>query len=94
MYGSSLAKEFRLKKTYKRSQLTFEFSMLNLVSIGNLSLTVCSWTGLNYCVDNRERNLYFETFLKFILAFRTLNNYKLRILIGGLFNVDLKVVQV
>ena len=45
-------------------------------------------------MDNRERNLYFETFLKFIGSFRTLNNYKLRILIGGLFNVDLKVTQV
>ena len=62
--------------------------------LGSTALTVCSWTGLDYNVDNKERNLYFETFLKFIGAFRTLNNCKLRILIGGLFNVDLKVTQV
>ena len=70
--------------------------MLILINVksGSTALTVCSWTGLDYALDNRERTLHFETFLKFIGSFRTLNNYKLRILIGGLFNVDLKVTQV
>ena len=59
-----------------------------------LALTVCSWSGLDYTIDNKERTLYFETFLRWVGAFRSLNNLKLRILIGGLFNVDLKVIQV
>ena len=58
------------------------------------ALTVCSWAGLDYTIDNKERTLYFETFLRWVGAFRSLNNLKLRILIGGLFNVDLKVIQV
>ena len=75
------------------------FSVKTYVSIGifhkgNIAVTVCSWSGLDYSLDGKDRNLYFETFLKFIGSFRTLNNYRLRILIGGLFNVDLKVIQV
>ena len=58
------------------------------------ALTVCSWAGLDYTIDNKERTLYFETFLRWVGAFRSLNNLKLRIIIGGLFNVDLKVIQV
>ena len=58
------------------------------------ALTVCSWAGLDCSIDNKERTLYFETFLRWVGAFRSLNNLKLRILIGGLFNVDLKVIQV
>ena len=57
-------------------------------------LTVCSWAGLDCGIDTKERTLYFETFIRFVAAFRALNNLKLRILIGGLFNVDLKVIQV
>ena len=64
------------------------------VAAGSLALTAVSWSGLDYSLDAKERSVYFETFLRFIGAFRTLNNYKLRILIGGLFNVDLKVIQV
>ena len=65
----------------------------------NQSLLACDWNvrvvaAKTSSGDSKERNLYFETFLKFIGAFRTLNNCKLRILIGGLFNVDLKVTQV
>lgn len=58
-----------------------------------MALTVVSWTGLLYTFSHKERTLFFETFLKFLGAFRSLNNYKLRILVGGLFNVDLKVTQ-
>ena len=66
-----------------------------LLSVGSApALTVCSWAGLDYSIDNKERTLYFETFLRWVGAFRSLNNLKLRILIGGLFNVDLKVIQV
>ena len=68
--------------------------VIGILNQGNIAVTVCSWSGLAYSIDGKERNLYFETFLKFIGSFRTLNNYKLRILIGGLFNVDLKVIQV
>ena len=60
---------------------------------GAIAITVVSWNGLMYSESNKERTVYFETFLKFIGAFRALNNYKLRILIGGLYNVDLKVTQ-
>ena len=58
---------------------------------GAVALTVISWPGLLYSFEQKERSLYFETFLKFLGAFRSLNNYKLRILVGGLYNVDLKV---
>ena len=61
---------------------------------GPPALTVISWAGLDCSTDNKERTLYFETFIRFVGAFRSLNNLKLRILIGGLFNVDLKVIQV
>ena len=60
---------------------------------GAIALSVISWNGLFYSEDNKQRTLYFETFLKFVGVFRTLNNYKLRVLIGGLYNVDLKVTQ-
>ena len=55
---------------------------------------MCSWAGIDYSLDNKDRTLYFETFIRFVGAYRALNNLKLRILIGGLFNVDLKVIQV
>ena len=58
-----------------------------------MALTIVSWTGLYYTFDTKERTLMFETFLKFLGAFRSLNNYKMRILVGGLYNVDLKVTQ-
>ena len=58
---------------------------------GAVALTVISWPGLLYSIEQKERSLFFETFLKFLGAFRSLNNYKLRILVGGLYNVDLKV---
>ena len=58
---------------------------------GAVALTVISWPGLLYSFEQKERSLFFETFLKFLGAFRSLNNYKLRILVGGLYNVDLKV---
>ena len=57
-------------------------------------MTVWSWAGLDYTIENKDRTLYFETFLRWVGAFRSLNNLKLRIIIGGLFNVDLKVIQV
>ena len=58
-----------------------------------MALTAVSWTGLHYTFTAKERNVYFETFLKFLGAFRSLNNFKLRLLVGGLYNVDLKVTQ-
>ena len=58
-----------------------------------MALTVISWPGLLYSFEQKERSLFFETFLKFLGAFRSLNNYKLRILVGGLYNVDLKVTM-
>ena len=58
-----------------------------------MALTVVSWAGLFASFEYKERTLYFETFLKFVGAFRSLNNVKLRILVGGLYNVDLKVTQ-
>ena len=58
-----------------------------------MALTAVSWTGLHYTFTSKERNVYFETFLKFLGAFRSLNNFKLRLLVGGLYNVDLKVTQ-
>ena len=58
-----------------------------------MALTVISWPGLLYSIEQKERSLFFETFLKFLGAFRSLNNYKLRILVGGLYNVDLKVTM-
>ena len=58
-----------------------------------MALTVVSWTGLFASFEYKERTLYFETFLKFVGAFRSLNNVKLRMLVGGLYNVDLKVTQ-
>ena len=58
-----------------------------------IAFTVISWNGLFYSQENKKRTLYFEAFLKFVVVFRTLNNYKLRVLIGGLYNVDLKVSQ-
>ena len=58
---------------------------------GAVALTVISWPGLLYTFDQKERSLFFETFLRFLGAFRSLNNYKLRMLVGGLYNVDLKV---
>ena len=61
---------------------------------GAVALTVISWPGLLYSFEQKERSLYFETFLKFLGAFRSLNNYKLRILVGGLYNVDLKVTMI
>ena len=60
---------------------------------GAVALTVISWPGLLYTFDQKERSLFFETFLKFLGAFRSLNNYKLRMLVGGLYNVDLKVMR-
>ena len=60
---------------------------------GAVALTAVSWTGLHYTFTAKERNVYFETFLKFLGAFRSLNNFKLRLLVGGLYNVDLKVTQ-
>ena len=60
---------------------------------GAVALTVISWPGLLYTFDQKERSLFFETFLKFLGAFRSLNNYKLRLLVGGLYNVDLKVMR-
>ena len=58
-----------------------------------MALTITSWTGLYNHFNNKERTVTFETFLKFLGAFRQLNNYKMRILVGGLYNVDLKVTQ-
>ena len=58
---------------------------------GAIALTAMSWNGLFYSENVKKRNLYFETFLKFVGVFRTLNNFKLRILIGGLYNCDLKI---
>jgi len=60
---------------------------------GAVALTITSWTGLYNHFNNKERTVTFETFLKFLGAFRQLNNYKMRILVGGLYNVDLKVTQ-
>ena len=60
---------------------------------GAVALTVISWPGLLYTFDQKERSLFFETFLRFLGAFRSLNNYKLRMLVGGLYNVDLKVMR-
>ena len=60
---------------------------------GAVALTVISWPGLLYTFDQKERSLFFETFLRFLGAFRSLNNYKLRLLVGGLYNVDLKVMM-
>ena len=60
---------------------------------GAVALTITSWTGLYNHFNNKERTVVFETFLKFLGAFRQLNNYKMRILVGGLYNVDLKVTQ-
>ena len=62
-------------------------------SSAGMSLTVMSWAGLFYTQDFRERTVYFETFLNFIEAFKSLNTYNLRILIGGLYNVDIKLAQ-
>ena len=60
---------------------------------GAVALTITSWTGLYNHFNNKERTVVFETFLKFLGAFRQLNNFKMRILVGGLYNVDLKVTQ-
>ncbi|XP_023319983.1 uncharacterized protein LOC111695055 isoform X4 [Eurytemora carolleeae] len=57
------------------------------------SLSLVSWSGLTYRNTARDRLCVFETALRFFTAFRTLNNLKLRILIGGLFNIDIKIIQ-
>ena len=78
--------------------LVFTVHLLRKTSLfpqvsGAVALTVISWPGLLYTFDQKERSLFFETFLRFLGAFRSLNNYKLRMLVGGLYNVDLKVMR-
>ena len=58
-----------------------------------LAMSVVSWAGLDYIMDIKERSNTFLTFLNFIDAFISLNNLKLRILVGGLYNVDTKLAQ-
>ena len=62
-------------------------------SSAGMSLTVMSWGGLFYTQDTKERTIMFETFLNFIESFKSLNAYNLRVLIGGLYNVDIKLAQ-
>ena len=76
-------------QTHPQEQKTSLFPQVS----GAVALTVISWPGLLYTFDQKERSLFFETFLRFLGAFRSLNNYKLRMLVGGLYNVDLKVMR-
>ena len=62
-------------------------------SSAGIALTVMSWSGLLYNQESKKRNVQFQTLLNFVEAYKNLNNLNLRFLIGGLFNVDIKLAQ-